>query len=190
MHETTTNDTTSKLLAQGLTFALALILVLGALPALSSAVAEEPGPAELALERFKALEGEWVGTGGDGKEVTFRYRVVGDGTAVLEESQVGGHHDMVTVYHLDGDRLMLTHYCAAGNQPRMRSAGLDGDRVRFDFVDVTGLGSSSDGHMHHAVFRFAGPDRLWTAWTWRENGEDAFTEEIEVERVASATASR
>jgi len=42
------------------------------------------------------------------------------GTAVLERFThpgSGGPQTMLTVYHLDGDDLLLTHYCVAGNQP-------------------------------------------------------------------------
>jgi len=148
--------------------------------------AGESSPAERAFERFKALEGEWTGTGPEGKTIETRYELVGEGTSVMEFFSIEGEHDMLTVYHLDGDSLMLTHYCAAGNQPRMRAASFeDENEVSFDFVDVTGVPSPEAGHMHHAVIEFKNDDRVESHWTWFEGGEAKFTESIEIERVAA-----
>lgn len=67
-------------------------------------------------------------------------------------SEIHGHgsEDMITMFHLDGDRLMMTHYCAAGNQPRFTVASADATSVSFDFLDGTNIGPR-DGHMQHVV---------------------------------------
>ena len=48
---------------------------------------------------------------------------------------------VLTVFHLDGDRLILTHYCMAGNQPRMQATSYDAKKgeIRFQFLDATNL---------------------------------------------------
>lgn len=146
-----------------------------------------------ALERFEALAGRWAGTNSRGQRVTLEYEIVANGTAVLERLDMHAPdeqvHDMLTVYHLDGDRLMLTHYCAAGNQPRMRATELRADVVAFDFIDGTSLESDSTGHMHRAEFDFSRPGRLVSRWTWRENGEDRHIESIDIERVDARPAA-
>jgi hypothetical protein len=47
------------------------------------------------------------------------------------------------LYHLDGDRLLLTHDCMAGNPPRMQLDSFDpaSGELRFEFADATGLAS-------------------------------------------------
>ena len=148
-------------------------------------VRPQESAAAAAFERFRNLAGEWRGSNDQGHAVRLRYEVVADGTTVLEHLDIDGEkgdHNMVTAYHLDGEALMLTHYCASGNQPRMRAASPGGDEVAFDLVDVTG--AADGGHMHRAKFNFRGADELTSAWTWRENGEDAFTVVVEVERQA------
>lgn len=169
-------------------FVAALVL---AVPAGAFASGDHGIPADgTPLERFRALRGEWSGTNSKGETVRLVYEEVGDGSAVLERLVIKGKepHDMVTLYHMDGDQLMLTHYCVAGNQPRMRLTSASAAEARFDFVDATGLASPGAGHMHRAVIAFDGPDRLTNSWTWYEEGKEAFTEVIRVNRYRDRAA--
>lgn len=170
-----------------------LVVVLAAAAVAAEAAGQEAvqGKAAGALERFKALAGEWKGTNSKGETVSISYEIVAAGSAVLERfvHSAEDPSPMLTVYHLDKDDLMLTHYCMVGNQPRMRAKTLSGDEVAFDFLDATALASPETGHMHRALFRFQGRDRFTTEWTWRENGRDAFTEVVVANRMASAAAA-
>ena len=132
--------------------------------------------AKAGFERIKALAGEWSGTGSsEMPTVDVRYRVTGNGSAVEETLFPGTPHEMVTMYHLDGDRLMLTHYCAAGNQPTMIAVPTgamhgDGATIRFEFSGATNMASKNDGHMHQAELTFEGKDHLISKWThWQDN---------------------
>lgn len=140
-----------------------------------------------ALEKFKALEGSWTTTDKDGHIRTATYEVVAQGSAVLETFQMSNDESktMVTLYHLNGDELMLTHYCMAKNQPRMKASSISDDlkEIQFDFMDATNLPSPEAGHMYKAQFRFVDPDTLWTEWTFRKDGQDAFSEAENYKRV-------
>lgn len=140
-----------------------------------------------ALEKFKALEGSWTTTDKDGHKRTATYEVVAEGSAVLETFQMSDDKSktMVTLYHLNGDELMLTHYCMAKNQPRMKASSISNDlkEVHFDFLDATNLPSPESGHMYKAHFRFVDSDTLWTEWTFRQDGKDAFSESESYKRV-------
>lgn len=163
-----------------------LLLAPFTLAAAAAATDADAASAKDAFARFRNLAGVWQGTNSKGEEVRFIYEVQADGTAVLERFHVGSH-DMLTVYHLDGNELMLTHYCAQGNQPRMKAVDLAGKVVRFELMDVTGLESADEGHMHRAAFEFDGPHHLASRWTFRQAGKDAFTETIDIHRVDSAS---
>jgi hypothetical protein len=54
---------------------------------------------------------------------------------------MGAGNEMVSMYHLDGARLLLTHYCMAKNQPRMQLAlcGPATGELRFEFLDAKNL---------------------------------------------------
>jgi len=150
----------------------ALVLV----PAMAGAPSAET---KAAFERLKGLSGAWTVTAGSegavGSEVT--YKVTGNGSAVVETLFAGGPHEMVTVYHLDGDDLVLTHYCAAGNQPRMKAArGGDPNTLAFQFDGGTNFDPKKDMHMHEAVIKFVGPDQVhseWQSYTGTTKGERA-----------------
>ncbi len=143
----------------------------------SNLYAAAPAPKSDPLEALKNLAGRWEGTGKEGKTVEVDYTVTAGGSAVMEQIDPRGEHSMVTMYHKDGDRLMMTHFCAAGNQPRMRAAALpaDGKKISFSFLDATNLANQSDGHMVKLVLSMPDADHLTQEWTFRANGKDDTT---------------
>jgi len=158
----------------------------------SVAASSDATPAARAFERFKDLAGDWEGTNQKGQRVTVSYEVVASGSTVLErfvEPSDKTRSAMITMYHLDGGRLLLTHYCMVGNQPRMRAESVSpsGDEVRFELVDATNLTSPDAGHMHRAVFEFRGKDRLVSRWTWNDKGKDVFVDTQELSRTAASS---
>lgn len=130
-------------------------------------------PAAAAFEHLKALEGTWVdpdGAFGPKGAVAATYRVTGGGTTVVETFPVGSKEEMVTVYHKDGDDLVLTHYCSAGNQPRMRARRFAGNVLAFEFDGGTNIDPKVTSHMHAATIEFLGPDEIRSTWQNWSNG--------------------
>jgi hypothetical protein len=120
--------------------------------------------------------------GGDGK-VAVVYKVSAAGSAVVETMLPGTEHEMVTVYTLDGDNLLLTHYCAAGNAPTMKAAsGGPAGEIQFKFVKATNLASPGEGHMHDATIVFVDDDNIRTDWVYWEGGKKKETEKFELTR--------
>jgi hypothetical protein len=66
---------------------------------------------------------------------------------------------MLSVFHLEGDRLILQHYCSAGSQPRLELVRADSSGLFFDLTGGTGFDPGTDGHIHSARF-IIGPDRV------------------------------
>ena len=86
---------------------------------------------------------------------------------------------MISLYFLDGEQLKMTHYCMAGNQPTMNATYAPDTRtLAFEFESATNLKNPNDGHMHHAVYTFIDNDHFKTAWTFRKDQKDAFTEDV------------
>jgi hypothetical protein len=158
-----------------------LVTPQGAPPQTPAAAASTTTPAKTAFERIKRLEGTWTSRSTRGWTADLRLQVIAGGSAVLSTSfDAHPGETMATLFHLDGDRLMLTHYCVAKNQPRLvaTSFGEDGRTVTFTFLDATNLASRDHGHMDKAVYRFLDDDRFTSQWTWYQNGEERWMEEI------------
>jgi hypothetical protein len=119
------------------------------------------------FERLKALAGQWEGRSTEGKTVKATYKLVSAGSAVAETLEVAGEPDMLTVYHLDGNSVVMTHYCSLGNQPTMRAAAADPRELTFRYVSATNLAAPDADHMDDLVVRFEGPNHLTEEWTMK-----------------------
>jgi hypothetical protein len=117
-----------------------LLCACARVPASAPAPSPESGLGAVAWDRLKAaLPGSWSMPGKAGPFVV-SYRLISGGSVLVEEWGPGTPHETETVFHPDHADLLLTHYCAQGNQPRLRVAEVTADTVVFRFVDVTNRG--------------------------------------------------
>jgi len=153
--------------------------------------------AQKSFEQMKAFAGTWDGPVtvappqpgmGDGSHTTVSLRVTSRGNALVHEMYEPGmaddpaHHDHpVTMFYLDNDQLLLTHYCDVGNRPRMTGrVSPDGKTVEFDFLDVAG--STKYGHMQHAVFTVVDANHHIEEWTYLMPGDKPVHARMELQR--------
>ncbi len=146
--------------------------LLAALLVLQAATATAQNDASARFAQLQSLAGTWVGTGPNNLQLSVTYEIVSGGKAVMETRRPVGEPDMVTLFYLDGDVLMLTHFCSDGNQPRMRASDAEHDQLLFEFVDVTNLSDPHDGHMRGLLYIFDDADHLTQTWTWRQDGQE------------------
>ncbi len=147
--------------------------------------ASSPEFAKAAFERFKKLEGKWQGKSTKGWEEAMHFKTIARGSVVVENSfDAHPNETMMTMFLLDGDRLLLTHYCVAGSQPRLAATSFeeDGRKITFTFLDATNLPSRDKGHMDKAVFHFVDENYFTSRWTWYQDGKENWMEEIRLER--------
>ena len=129
--------------------------------------------AQKTLDRFKSMVGTWQSKSPNGKTSEVTYRLAAGGTTVMADMHLSGH-EMASMYYVDGDQLVMTHFCATGNQPRMKAViSPDLNTVSFDFMDATNLPGPNTGHMHRAVFLFSDANHYTEEWTWKEEGKDS-----------------
>jgi hypothetical protein len=134
-----------------------------------TSVALAQSDARESLDKLKTLAGSWEGTY-DGDPIHVSLRVTSMGNALVHEMKGGGPEDPITMFYLDGNRLLLTHYCDAGNRPRMvGTISPDGKTITFDFLDVAG--GTQAGHMHHAVFAIIDANHHTEDWTFMLPGD-------------------
>jgi len=151
-----------------------------------SAVAFAQSDAQKSFDQMKVLAGNWQGPVttepkmakmGNMTSTQVSLRVTSRGNAIVHEMYGEGKADdptrydhPVTMLYLDGDRLLLTHYCDAGNRPRMTAKpSSDGKKIEFDFLDVAG--STKYGHMDHAVFTVIDANHHTEDWTYMMPGD-------------------
>lgn len=132
-------------------------------------------------DRFKKLAGTWEGNSTKGWTERETVKVIAGESAVLFDSfDAHPGETMLTLVHMDGDRVMLTHYCIAKNQPRLVASSIsdDGKTVTFTFLDATNLASRDVGHMDKVRFEFADGSHYTSQWTWYQNGHEDWMEKI------------
>jgi hypothetical protein len=175
-----------KLTRKALAPALAAF-VLGAILGTAASAAEPATDHKAAFERLKTLVGAWQGhhTTPDGPAMQVEYRLTGNGTALMERLFAGSPHEMLSVYHLESGELVLTHYCAMGNQPRMKlvAGGKEGD-MRFDFAGGTNLDAATSTHIHGGRISMPAPDRFDADWFVWAQGKQTDTHRLFMNRVA------
>ena len=127
--------------------------------------------AQKSFEELKALDGTWKGKSLNGQPLEVAYRVTSNGSAIM--SEIKGKEDMISMFNLDGDRVLLTHYCAVGNQPRMvASASPDGKTFTFEFVDATNLPTPDAAHMIRMVLAMPDANHHTEEWTFSDHGKE------------------
>jgi hypothetical protein len=175
---------------KSLRFMLSVVLI-----SLSTVAFAQTG-AQKSFDRLKTLAGSWEGPvttvpldpDMNGKPTRVTLRVTSRGNALVHEMKEAGTPDdptrydnPITMLYLDGDRLLLTHYCDAGNRPRMTAkVSPEGKTVEFDFLDVAG--STEYGHMHHALFTIIDANHHTEDWTYMEPGDKLIRAHLELQR--------
>jgi hypothetical protein len=158
--------------------------------------------AQKSFDSLKALAGSWEGPVttspkmadmGDNTLTDVSLRVTSRGNALVHEMSAAGKADdptkydhPVTMLYLDSDRLLLTHYCDAGNRPRMvAKSSADGKTVEFDFLDLSG--GNQYGHMYHAVFTIIDANRHTEDWTYMMPGDKPMHAHMDLQRTKGSS---
>ena len=140
--------------------------------ALATTVALAQSDAQKSFTQLKSLAGSWEGKSSDGQPLLVSYRETAGGSALMSEIQ--GDHSMISMFNLDGSsRLLMTHYCSVGNQPRMQaSVSPDGKILTFTYVDATNLASPDAGHMQSMVLTMLDDNHHTEEWTFADHGKE------------------
>jgi hypothetical protein len=148
-------------------------VVLGIVSAvLVMASAADNTKSEDAFRRLASLQGEWKGVA-DGVNTTLIYTLTANGSALMEQCRPEKGPEMITMFTVDGDRLIATHYCSAKNQPQMATAAI-GDAqspLAFSLIRVTGLKSPNAFHNTGLTVIQEDNDHLTQEWSYQANGE-------------------
>lgn len=150
---------------KSLRIAISLIFLAASIAAFAQSDAQKT------FDQLKTLSGQWTGKV-NGKDFKVNFRTTSNGSAVMSEI-LTEEEDMITMFHMDNGRVMATHYCAAGNQPRMVASGSpDGKTITFTFLDGTNIPNPKAGHMEHLVITISDADHHTEDWTFAKDGQE------------------
>jgi len=137
---------------------------------------KELSTAQKQFNKLKMLIGDWVILDENDqptKEIASRYSLTAGESAILEIAFPGTEHEMVTLYHLDGDDLILKHYCVMNNQPEMKVEKSD-NLNNFTFKCTghgTNMKSENDTHMHQGEIIFTDRNHVNSTWQLSSKGK-------------------
>jgi hypothetical protein len=133
-----------------------------------------PAPTNAGLEKMKKLAGTWLVADNDGKptdQVASIIKVTSGGSVVHETLFPGQPQEMISIYNVDGQDLIMTHYCVLGNQPRMKAdPNSSENQIVFQFNGGGNLDPKKDKHMHEATLTLVDGDHIEVKGTGWENG--------------------
>src|SRR5207302_11414409 len=127
---------------------------------------------EEAFDRLASLKGEWKGEI-NGVDTTLIYTLTANASALMEECRPRKGPEMITMFTVDGNHLIATHYCSAKNQPQMQTAAItDAQKsLAFSLVRVTGMKTPDDWHNTGLTVIQEDSDHLAQEWTYQFKGE-------------------
>ena len=154
----------------GLVGVTTLVVAAATTPATDKTKSEE------AFERLASLKGEWTGEQ-EGVKIRVIYTLTANGSALMEEFRPESGRVMITMFTVDGDHLIATHYCSAKNQPQMvTSAIADVQKpLAFSLDRITGLKSPDDWHNTGLTVIQEDDNHLTQEWTYQSKGKTGKT---------------
>lgn len=109
--------------------------------------------AKTQFSELKFLVGVWVEEGSKTSNFEIVFELTANNTTLIETWLNKGKKHSLTVYHLDGNSVIATHYCPQGNQPRLELVeSSTGSSLFFKFRDATNLISPDHSHQHSLNF--------------------------------------
>jgi hypothetical protein len=150
----------------GLGAAVAVFVLATAAPGAGKTKSEE------AFDRLTSLSGEWKGEM-SGVHTTLVYTVTANGSALMEQCRPENGREMITMFTVDGDHLIATHYCSAKNQPQMATSTITDaqEPLAFSLARVTGLKSADDWHNTGLTIIQEDNDHLIQEWSYQSKGK-------------------
>ena len=144
--------------------------------AAAAAPATDKTKSEEAFDRLTSLKGEWKGEQ-EGVKIKVIYTLTANGSALMEEFRPESGRVMITMFTVDSDHLIATHYCSAKNQPQLVTSAITDVQkpLAFSLDRITGLKSPDDWHNTGLTVSQENSDHLTQEWTYQSKGKTGKT---------------
>jgi len=156
-----------------------LVLVCVLVAAVAASGQNQPqntGKSAAVFKQLTSLVGEWEAVQ-EGVPVRETYTLTANGSVLMSETKPADSQPMITMFTVDGDHLIATHYCVAGNQPQMVTGNLgDLDKgLTFSLERVTGMKTPDDWHNTGITLTLDDKDHMTQRWTYLYKGKTGTT---------------
>jgi hypothetical protein len=110
---------------------------------------------------WESASGEHEHGGPAGPRSIVSVRTKAAGSAVVQTYAAGTPGEMETIFHMDGDKLLLTHYCVLQNAPilRFEKSNKPGE-LKFVFEGGTNFDPNVDAHLHETTIQIKDKDTV------------------------------
>ncbi|MBC8283172.1 MAG: hypothetical protein H8E32_05105 [Nitrospinae bacterium] len=170
-----------------LAFFVSFLILTGGASYCFADAGHKPYSGSKAFERMKRLAGNWEGSANFGQgiqTIKAHYKLTSSDSAVIETFHVGTPHEMVSVYHDNkSKKLMMTHYCAEHNQPKLVLKEWGNNKLSMDLSADNEIDVGKESHIHAAAIEFEGEDRMTHKWTSFKDGKQDQVVKIVFKRV-------
>jgi hypothetical protein len=158
------------------TWSLVLVYIVATAAAVWAQNPQDSNKSAAAFKQLISLVGEWEAVQ-QGVPVKETYRLTANGSVLMSETKPADSQPMITMFTVDGDHLIATHYCVAGNQPQMiTSVPGDLDKgLTFSLERVTGMKTPDDWHNTGVTLTLDDKDHMTQRWTYLYKGKTGST---------------
>ena len=123
------------------------------------------------FEQLKTLVGNWSGVTDSGRALSVNYKLVANNSVLVETWELAPQREALTLYHMDAGKLIATHYCPIGNQPRLELKTTGHESYTFAFVSATNLPNAHSARQTSFELRLKSDDEFWRSETYTEGNE-------------------
>jgi hypothetical protein len=91
----------------------------------------------------------------------------------------------INMYHIDGNYVVMTHYCGGGSQPRLKldQSNTSSELMFFDYFDATNLEDpAKDRHIHASRLVFVDINHIESWWKVFKEGKELAESKFDLER--------
>jgi hypothetical protein len=154
------------------------------------------GDAAQSYAAMKSLDGVWEGlvstdwpqSGFDGVHMRVRMHLTSSGNALTHEMrdatkpETAAYMGDVTVFYLEGGRILANHYCDADNRVFLQSKpDSDARMIAFDITGITG--NIKFGYLRDGIFHLGDPNHHIETWTFIMGNNRAVHVKFDLTRV-------
>lgn len=147
-----------------------MLTIIAMMATLMAVTPPQTSPDRAAFESLKAMRGEWREVGRP-RPFTLSYRTMSSDKVVVETWTRSNGQQSITVFLMEGERLIATRYSALGEHPTMSLTSAADGELAFTFRSAVNTPTGDGSYIRAMSIRRDG-NRMTRTDTFRAYGAD------------------